>query len=102
MGWTNNPESGDTMAKLNIYEMYVKNGNKALFWVKRDSWANGAMLITSVAGMASGPLEGKAPYYGNPKVKGKYGGTGPEREVSCPGTFGYSLIGSNVENRGNR
>jgi len=76
----------------NIYQMYVANGNKAGFWVKRDSWSSQTALITSIDGMSEGQLNGVAPYFGNLKVKGLMNGVGREIEISCPGTFGYTKI----------
>lgn len=76
----------------NIYQMYVANGNKAGFWVKRNSWSWQTALITSVGGQAEGELEGQAPYFKNQKVKGRMGGTGREIEISCPGTYGYMRV----------
>ncbi len=78
--------------KENIYQMYVANGNKAGFWVKRNSWSWQTALITSIAGKSEGELEGKPPYFGNPKVLARMGGTGGEFELSCPGTYGYTRV----------
>jgi hypothetical protein len=78
--------------KQNIYQMYVANGNKAGFWVKRNSWSWQTALITSIDGKSEGELSGVPPYHGNLNVKGRMGGSGNEIEISCPGTYGYSLI----------
>ena len=75
----------------NIYQMYVANGNKAGFWVQRNSWSYTA-LITSVGGKSEGELDGMPPYFKNQKVKGRMGGSGKEFEISCPGTYGYKMI----------
>jgi hypothetical protein len=48
--------------------MYVANGNRAGFWVKRDSWGNTCALVKLVGGQASGELSGEPPYV---NVKGK-------------------------------
>lgn len=80
--------------KQNIYQMYVANGNKAGFWVKRNSWSWQTALITSIGGQVEGELEGKAPYFNNQKVKALMGGIGREVEITCPGTYGYAHINS--------
>jgi hypothetical protein len=76
----------------NIYQMYVANGSKTGFWVKRNSWSWQIALITSIGGNSEGDLEGTAPYFGNQKVKGLMGGIGREVEISCPGTYAYTRI----------
>lgn len=76
----------------NIYQMYVANGNKADFWVQRNSWSWQTALITSIGGQAEGDLEGLPPYFKNQKVKGRMGGAGREIDISCPGTYGYRRV----------
>lgn len=78
--------------KINIYQMYVANGNKANFWVKRNSWSWQSALITSIDGKTVGELTGEPPYFNNPKVKGKMEGVNREVEITCPGTYGYELL----------
>lgn len=78
---------------MNIYQMYLKNGNKAGFWVRRNSWGQRSALITKVDGKSQGELIGKEPYFDNPKVLGKMGGLGREVEITCAGTYGYELLG---------
>jgi len=80
--------------KLNIYQMYVANGNKAGFWITRNSWSWQTALVTSIGGISEGPLEGNAPYFMNQKVKGLMGGVGREVEITSPGTFAYTRIES--------
>jgi hypothetical protein len=82
------------MVSENIYQMYVANGNRAGFAVKRDSWSWQTAIITSIAGKIEGELEGRAPYFGSAKVKGRMGGVRREIEISCPGTFGYTRVDS--------
>lgn len=79
--------------KFNIYQMYVANGNKAGFWVKRNSWPwwQSAQII-SINGKSAGVLEGVAPYFNNAKVLGRIGGSGNLIELTCPGTYGYIQI----------
>jgi hypothetical protein len=81
-----------TTEKQNIYQMYVANGNKAGFWVKRNSWSWQTALVTSIGGKSHGALNGNAPYFDNPKVKGLMGGKGNEVEITSPSTYGYSRI----------
>lgn len=83
----------------NIYQMYVANGNKAGFWVQRNSWSWQTALITSVGGQAEGELEGQPPYFKNQKVKGRMGGQGREVDISCPGTYGYRRVDSPEQGR---
>jgi hypothetical protein len=77
---------------MNIYEMYVANGNRAGFSVHRNSWAShNTAQVLSVAGQESGPLSGAPPYYGNPLVIADHPwGVG---RLSCPGTYAYELVG---------
>lgn len=72
----------------NIYQMYVANGNKAGFWVQRNSWSWQTALITSIGGQTEGKLEGLPPYFKNQKVKGRMGVLGgksifPAREATA-------------------
>lgn len=77
---------------MNIYQMYVNNGNKAGFRVRRDSWARTrTALILSVDGKSSGKLKGRPPYYGDPPVIGDLDGVG-EIKISCPGSYTYTLL----------
>lgn len=83
---------------LNIYQMYAKNNNCAGFFVVRNSWDTRYAKIVSIDGKESGELSGTPPYHGNPEVICEiYSSNSHEcikqKEVlSCPGTFGYSLI----------
>lgn len=81
----------------NIYQMYEANGNRAGFFVRRDSWTSIYAQVKTVAGQSEGPLIGKPPYYGNPKVTmdvfnndGTVQGT--NQELTCPGTYAYKLF----------
>lgn len=47
----------------NVFQMYIANGRKPGFWLRRTTWANTCAQVTSV-----GELKGPPPYYGNPKV----------------------------------
>lgn len=88
--------------KLNIYQMYVANGNKAGFWVQRNSWSWKTALVTSIGGQTEGVLEGNAPYFQNQRVFGKMGGVGKEFEITSPGTYGYMRVDdANARENGN-
>lgn len=88
---------------MNIYGMYVANGNRAGFWVVRAKWRNVIAQVTDVASKTDGPLAGTPPYYGNPSVTAEFfnihtgeplerGEEGHERALPCPGTSAYTLI----------
>jgi len=86
------------MSGLNIYQMYIQNGNKAGFYVMRNSWSNHYVKVIEIDGKAAGKLPGEPPYHDNPPVIGELfslstGRCIKKREVlTCPGTFGYSLL----------
>lgn len=75
---------------MNVYQMYVANGNKAGFSVRRKNWRS-SVRVVSVAGLAEGVLPGEPPYYGNPPVIVAYP-NGRMQVLSCPGTFQYVLV----------
>lgn len=82
---------------INIYQMYTLNGDKCGFWVRRNSWGRHIARITRIANQFEGALEGKPPYFDNPKVKGDMyfsggGLSGKNQEITCAGTYGYELI----------
>jgi hypothetical protein len=77
---------------MNIYQMYVANGNKAGFWVKRNSWSWQTAKIVTIGGKSEGELSGNPPYYSNQKVYGLFNGHGKQVELTSPGTYGYTLI----------
>jgi hypothetical protein len=80
----------------NIYQMYVANGNRAGFFVRRNSWSHPRSFarVLSVGGMVEGPIPGLPPYFGNPVVKARiwYRGRETFGSLSCPGTFAYKHI----------
>lgn len=84
--------------RLNIYQMYLANGNKAGFFVKRDSWSSQVAEVISIDGKSSGELTGKPPYFNNPKVFGRFQTDGKVFEITCAGTYGYSLIEQDENN----
>jgi hypothetical protein len=82
----------------NVYEMYVRNGNRAGFWVVRDSWVGVVAIVRSVDRQQSGALSGNPPYYGNPPVRAGLWDWKVKRwrqkyyELSCPGTYAYRRV----------
>lgn len=78
--------------KLNIYQMYVANGNQAGFFVKRNSWSWQIAEVLTINGNSSGELEGNAPYFNNPKVIGRFVDSDKSFEITSAGTYGYQLI----------
>jgi len=89
----------DQVVRENIYQMYVRNGNKAGFWVVRDSWSDCVAIIRSVDRKTAGALTGAPPYYGNPPVRGGLWDWKLKRwrqkyfDVTCGGTYAYRWIG---------
>ncbi len=47
----------------NVFEMYVANGMRPGFWLRRTTWGNTCARVVDV-----GEIKGPAPYFGNPKV----------------------------------
>ena len=47
----------------NVFQMYVGNGEKPGFWLRRKTWGNTCAQVTSV-----GEFKGPPPYYVNPAV----------------------------------
>ena len=98
------PRSSVFRSDMNIYEMYVQEGNRCGFWVRRNSWTNNIARVTSIAGKFGGELARKPPYFGNPKVRGdiyleatgemrwNVGGSGRNMEITAAGTGGYVLV----------
>jgi len=89
---------------MNIYSMYYENNKQFGFWIKRNCWANVIAKIINIDGVIEGEeINGKEPYYKNPKVFAEfYKQTKKENcnlenlinvsEVSCPGTGAYSMF----------
>lgn len=88
----------DQLVRENIYEMYVRNGNKAGFWVVRDSWSDCVAIIRTVDRKQAGALTGAPPYYGNPPVRGGLWDWKLKRwrqkyfDVTSPGTYAYRRL----------
>ena len=90
--------------KMNIYEMYIANGNKAGFWIQRDSWSNYKAQVITVQGRSEGELKGTPPYYNNSsvcaavyeistgEVAATFGDHEKDFEISCAGTNSYRLV----------
>jgi hypothetical protein len=81
----------------NIYQMYEANGNKAGFYVRRNSWSAVYACVTSVAGRTEGSLVVKPPYFGNPPVTmDVFNNDGTIRStnqiLSCPGNYTYKIF----------
>ena len=57
---------------MNVYEMYVANGNEAGFWVMSKDWRNVLAEVVTVAGRTSGEVEGEPPYFDNPPVMANF------------------------------
>lgn len=87
----------------NVFQMYMANGWKAGFWVRRTNWVNTLAIIKSVGGLESGELSGQPPYFnqsgkGSPKVICDVfdATTGVARDksslLSCPGTYTYRKV----------
>ena len=77
--------------------MYESNGNKAGFFVKRDSWDKTYAKVLMIGAQPEGPLGGTPPYFGNPNVLASFYGpdgtpSGKPEFLRSPGTFGYSLF----------
>ena len=82
---------------MNVYQMYVSNGNQAGFFIRRNSWSDDSFFLVKKIGRKSkGVLDGVPPYFENQRVTGDYYFKGQlydsKAVVSCAGTFGYSLI----------
>ena len=52
-------------AAMNVYEMFVANGEQVGFWLTRTTWRDLCARVTFV-----GKFKGPAPYFGNPRVSG--------------------------------
>lgn len=88
---------------MNIYEMYYENDKQFGFWIKRNSWGNTIAKVIGIEGVIEGEeISGSKPYHGNPKVIAEFykqpkkenchsGNLDNVSEVSCPGTFAYSM-----------
>jgi hypothetical protein len=82
---------------MNVFEMYVANGNKVGFKVRRNWWSKKSYSVVKlVQDKKEGPLEGEAPYYGNPVVICDFYFDGRLKSrnsiLSCPGTYNYDLV----------
>jgi hypothetical protein len=83
---------------VNVYQMWLENGNRAGFVIERDSWGNWRAIVRSIGGQVEGKLGGRAPYYGNPEVivdvfdRSSGEVLKAAFPLSCPGTYAYSLV----------
>lgn len=75
-------------SELNVFQMFVANGHRAGFWIRRTTWGNTCAQVVSV-----GELTGPAPYFGNPVVLADIfdATTGERKEagarIPVPGTY---------------
>jgi hypothetical protein len=73
---------------LNVFQMYVANGERPGFWLRRTTWENTCARVTSV-----GDFKGPPPYFGNPLVLADIYNlqTGQLKErgakIAVPGTY---------------
>jgi len=86
---------------LNIFQMYQRNGDRAGFWVRRNSWGSWSFAqVLTVQGRELGPLAGVGPYFNddrglNPIVEARIwyrGAVGVLEALSGPGTYAYVRI----------
>lgn len=78
---------------MNIYEMYIHNGNKCGFKVRRNNWPQtGFAIVISIDGKKEGELDGKPPYFGNPKVIAWHVNDKKIRPLLSPGTYNYTFL----------
>ena len=54
--------------KLNVYQLYVLNGNKADFWVTHPGYGSALFHVRMVGGREQGPLKGRPPNYNKVRV----------------------------------
>lgn len=85
------------MARHNVYQMYTANGERAGFFIRRDSWARSTFArVLMIDGRSDGPLPGPPPYHGNAPVRVEFHLNGqlkdPNMLLSCPGTYAYTQI----------
>lgn len=88
---------------MNVYQMYYENDKKFGFWIKRNSWGYSIAKVISIEGVIEGDeIPGNKPYHSNPKVIAEFykednknnchkGNLEDIIEISCPGSFGYSM-----------
>ncbi len=77
--------------------MYVSNGERTGFFVRRDSWSSVYAKVRTIAGQVEGPLVGEPPYYSNPEVvMDVFRNDGSLKNahelMSCPGSYAYTQI----------
>ena len=65
------PPADDRKAqpRVNVYQLYVANGNKADFFVTHPGYDPAIYHIKKVAGKSAGALKGSPPGFGNPPVE---------------------------------
>ena len=83
---------------MNIYSLYVQNGNRAGFWIQHRKWQNKCAQVHSIGGVCSGNLPGRPPNYQDAPVaascfdvrSGRPVGVSPA--IEQPDDRGYVLI----------
>ena len=53
---------------MNIYSLYIQNGNRAGFWIQHRKWQNKCAQVHSIGGISSGALPGGAPAHDHAPV----------------------------------
>ena len=81
----------------------VSEADEVPFYIVRNSWGNTIAKVIGIEGVIEGEeISGTKPYHGNPKVIAEFykqpkkenchsGNLDNVSEVSCPGTFAYSM-----------
>lgn len=98
---------------MNIYEMYHENNCSFGFFIIRDNWGNTVAKVISIDGVIEGKrINGRPPYFRNPKVMGEFyriedapflsketivlncnkENLVSVSEISCPGTYSYETV----------
>ena len=91
------------MKPINVYQMYYDNQKKYGYFIQRDTWEKWIAQVILIEGVQEGEdIPGIEPYFKSQKIIGnfykyhsdnfwEYQNT---QEISCPGTFAYSLLNS--------
>jgi hypothetical protein len=54
---------------MNIYRLYIQNGNSAGFWIQHRTWQNVCAQVRTIAGQSRGVLPGVSPSHANAEVR---------------------------------
>lgn len=78
---------------MNVFQMYVHNGNKAGFKIRRKSWTgNRFAIVIRVDNKQVGELDGIEPYFNSPKVLAWDSYHKRASLLNCPGTYTYEFL----------